>query len=225
MGNSLDGNLFLYRKHRLHIDFSGGQQGLSDGFSAQTFVGRFDIAVLDIKNLADQGESIGMDAAGGKCNDDISGLNGGIIDHFLLIYDTDCKTGQVIFIHRVEAGHLCGLSADQRSAGLNTALGNAGNNGGDPVGIVLSACDVIQEEQRAGTAADDVIDTHGHAVDADGVVFIHQKCDAQFGTDAVCAGDQDRLFHAGQVGLKQSAKAADRSDHTLCGGSCDMALH
>ena len=74
--------------------------------------------------------------------------------------------------------------------------------------MVLAAGDVVQEEHGGGAAAHDVVDTHSHAVDAHGVVLVHQEGQLQLGANAVGAGDQHRLFHAGQIGGEHTAEAA-----------------
>jgi hypothetical protein len=88
-------------------------------------------------------------------------------------------------------------------------------------GHVLADGDIIQEKQRLCAAADDVVDAHGHAVDAHGVMLVHQLRNAEFGSHAVGAGDQHRLGHALQLGSKQAAEAADVTDH---GGTMVRAM-
>ena len=60
----------------------------------------------------------------------------------------------------------------------------------------------------ACTGADDVVDAHGHAVDADGVVLVHQLGQAELGAHAVGAGDQHRLLHPGNGQAEAAAEAA-----------------
>src|SRR5699024_965878 len=105
-----------------------------------------------------------------------------------------------------------GLAAHQSAAGLHAALGHAGHQLGDFFRHVFAAGDVVQENQRLGAGADDVVDAHGHAVDAHGVVLVHQKGDFQLGAHAVGAGDQHGVGHIGAVQLKQAAEAAQTAD-------------
>ena len=67
------------------------------------------------------------------------------------------------------AGVLGHLAADQRAAGLAAALGHPRDQLLDVVGVELADRDVVEEEQRLGALADQVVDAHGHQVDADGV--------------------------------------------------------
>ena len=104
------------------------------------------------------------------------------------------------------------FAAYQGATGLNAALGHALDDLGDLLGNVLAAGNVIQEDQGLGTGADDVVDAHGHTVDADGIVLVHVLGHAQFGADTVGAGDQDRMLHAGAIQFKQAAEAAQTAD-------------
>ena len=115
--------------------------------------------------------------------------------------------------------------ADQGAARLYAALGHTGNQRGDLFRLVLPDGDIVQKEQRPGTAADDVVDAHGNAVDADRVVLSHQLSDALLGSDPVGSGHQNRLFHAGGVRLKQTAEAADVRENARNQGPPDMLLH
>ena len=67
------------------------------------------------------------------------------------------------------------ITSDQRTAGLDAALGHARDDGRHPLRDVLAHGDVVQEEQGPRAAAQNVVDAHGHAVDADGVVPARQK--------------------------------------------------
>ena len=54
---------------------------------------------------------------------------------------------------------------------------------------------------------DEVIDAHGHQIDADGVVLLQVDGEAQLGAHPVGAGDQHRLLVA-RRNLTQGPKAA-----------------
>ena len=53
---------------------------------------------------------------------------------------------------------------------------------------------------------------HGHAVDADRVVLVHQKGDLQLCSDTVRSGNGDGTFHFGQIRFEHSAKTAETAD-------------
>ena len=120
---------------------------------------------------------------------------------------------------------LGGLPADQGAAGLHTALAHALDNLLDPLRHVLSAGDVVQEEQGLRAAADDIVHTHCDAVDTDRVVFVHQEGDLQLRAHAVRAGNQYRLFHPAEIRLKQAAEAAHILAYTGNAGPPDVLFH
>ena len=92
-----------------------------------------------------------------------------------------------------QPGMLGRLAAEQRTAGDHAALGDAGDDRTDPFRDGAAHGDVVLEEQRFGAADDEVVDHHGHQVQADGVVDVHRLGDGEFGTDAVGGGRQDRF--------------------------------
>ena len=120
---------------------------------------------------------------------------------------------------------LGGLAADEGAPGLDAALGNAGDQLDHLFRYVFSNGDVIQEKEGLGPAADDVVDAHGNAVDAYGIVLAHELGDTLLGAHAVGARDQHRLFHAGEVGGKQPTEAPQPGDHAGDEGAPDMLLH
>ena len=120
---------------------------------------------------------------------------------------------------------LCRFAADERAAGLNTALCNAGDDGGYLFGHVFANGDVIKKEQGLCTAADHVVYTHGNAVDADGVMLVHELCQTELGAHAVRAGDENGLRHPGKIGSKEAAEAANVRNHTGDMGALDVCTH
>ena len=52
---------------------------------------------------------------------------------------------------------------------------------------------VVQEEQRFGTAAQGIVDAHGHQVDSHRLVPPRGGRDLQFRSHAVSAGDEDGI--------------------------------
>ena len=103
---------------------------------------------------------------------------------------------------------LGGFPADERRAGLDAALRHAAHDLGDFLRHVFAAGDVIQEKQGLRAHADDVVDAHGHGVDADGIVLVHEDGQLDLGAAAVGAGDQNRLLHPGDVQAEAAAEAA-----------------
>ena len=120
---------------------------------------------------------------------------------------------------------LCGLAADERRAGLDAALRHAAHDLGDFFRHVFAAGDVIQKEQGLCAHADDVVDAHGHGVDADGVVLVHEDGQFDLGAAAVGAGDQHRLLHPGNGQAEAAAEAAHVVQTAGVAGAGDVGLH
>ena len=140
-----------------------------------------------------------MDAGGGKRQHNVSLAHGGVVDNARLVHDAGAIARKVVILFRHQAGVLGGLAADERRAGLHTALGYAADNLSNLFRDVLAAGNVIQEKQRFRPAADDIVDAHRHRINADGVVLVHQNGQFHLGAATVGAGYQHRLGHAGQV--------------------------
>ena len=166
-----------------------------------------------------------MNTRGRQRDHYVSGFHGLVVNDLCLVHDTRGISGQVIVIFGHHPGMLRCLAADQRAAGLDAALADALDDLCNPLGHILSAGDIVQEEQGLRAAADDIVHAHGHAVNTDGIVLVHQQGNFQLGAHAVGAGYQHRFLHAGHIRLEQSAESAHiRADP---GGLCplDMLFH
>ena len=227
MGDALDIHLFQHFQHGLDVNFGGGQQGLAQGLAAQLRgSGLQNIGVaVDVKDLAHQREAVGVDARGGQRQNDITGLHGVVVQDLFFVHNAHGETGQIVLLFRHHARVLGGLAAHQRAIGLHAALGHALDDLSDLFRDVAAAGDVIQEDQRLCTSADDIVDAHGHAVDADGVVLVQDHGDLQLGAHAVGAGDQHRVLVARAVQLKQAAKTAQTTDAVLVHGAGNVLFH
>ena len=76
--------------------------------------------------------------------------------------------------------------------------------------VQLAGGVVVEEHQRLGALGQQVVDAHGHQVDADRVVEAGLDGDLQLGADAVGGGDQQRVVVAGRLQVEQRAEAAQR---------------
>ena len=155
-----------------------------------------------------------MYAGGGQADEHIALGNGGAVHDGGLFGDADRETSEIVFVLVVHARHFSGFTADQCRTGLHAAVGHAGYDLLEQSRIVLAAGDVVKEEQRFGTLSGDVVDAHGHAIDADGVVLICHLGDHELGAHAVGTGDENRLFVSKGSQVKKAAEAADTADHT-----------
>ena len=72
-----------------------------------------------------------------------------------------------------------------------TTFGNTLDNLRGNLQIECSDSKIIKKTQRSSPADDDIVDTHGHKINADRVVLVTEMGDRQFGADAISRGDQD----------------------------------
>ena len=225
MGDALDLHLFEQSENGLDVNLCRREKRFAYRLAAKLVERRFDVRVFNIQNLAHKREAVGVNAAGGQGNDNVALGHLAVVDDLLLIDNAGAVAREVVFVLGVEAGHLGGLAADERGVGLNTALAHALYDVGNTLRHVLAAGDIVEEEQRLCTAADNVVHAHCHAVDADGVVLIHEEGDFELCAYAVGPGDQHGAGNAGEVKLEQSAEAAHVGADAGGYGSCDVLFH
>ena len=96
--------------------------------------------------------------------------------------------------------------------------------GRDPLRDQLAAGDVVLQEQRLGAAGHQVVDDHGHQVDADGVVHVHRLGDRGLGADTVRRRGQHRVAVAVQRQPEQRGEPADPAEHLGPAGLLGLGL-
>src|SRR5699024_3651294 len=130
------------------------------------------------------------------------------------IHRTDAETSEIIMMFVIHIRHLCGLSADQGTLGLYTSIRNALNDLFDHLWMVLANGDVIQEEHRQCALYEHIVDTHGHRIDTDRIVFVRLKGDHQLRADTICTTDEHRLLKAVFRQIEHAAECTDGIDGT-----------
>ncbi len=112
---------------------------------------------------------------------------------------------------REMAGVLGGLAAEQHALGAQAAFVDAGDDVGHLVRLDLADHQVVEKEQRHGAAGRDVVDAHGHGVDADRAVDAHLAGEHHLGAGAVGAGHEHRVFDRRHA--HEPAETADALEH------------
>ncbi|MNE13621.1 hypothetical protein D3C80_1064630 [compost metagenome] len=204
VGQGVDLALLDELEHRLHIDAGRLQQGVGQGGLTQRLM---HIGLGDFQDLAHQGEAVGVGAARSQGDQGIPFADLAAVDDFALLHHTDAETGDVVVFPFIHAWHLGGLAAHQGATGLLAACTYAGDHGGGGVHIQLAGGIVVEEEQGLGALHDEVIDAHGHQIDAHGIVLLQIDGQTQLGAHTVGTGDQYRLLVASRD-LTQGPKAA-----------------
>ena len=145
-----------------------------------------------------------------------------------LLHGADGEAGQVELVARHDPGVLGRLAPDQRAAGLATALVYPGHNGRHLIGVDLAGGDVVEHEQRLGPHADEVVDAHGHQVDADRVVAAGVAGHDHFRADAIGRGHENGVREAAEVERELATEPADalhQAVQALHGGIAGRNIH
>ena len=205
----------------LNVDLCRSQQGIGEGYTV-AFPGK--VLPADLDDLAYQGITVGVRSAGGERNQYITWRHLAAINCAVFLDDADAETGKIIISGLVHAGHFRGLTTDQGRTGLSAALGDTLDDIGGSVDIQCTGGVIIQKEQRFRTQHQDIVDTHGDKVDADGVMSAQLDREFEFCADAVRARYQQRLFVAVQRKFEQPAKSAEAAGYTGPVRARDTAL-
>ena len=169
------------------------------------------VAVVGEERLAREREAVAVDAAASDADDDVAFAHAAPVD--------DLVEGNAAHRHphqvemRDHVLELRGLAARNRDARDLGALAQAGGDGVEHGGVGLCHRDVVDHRERLGADADHVVDVHGDAVDADGVVFAHHVGDDGLRADAVGAErkpDAVELDHVGEIADRQHHAAEPR---------------
>ena len=164
----------------------------------------------DIDDLANQREAVGVNAGRGKRDGDIAFLWHPARQQRAAFGGADGKAGKVEPAIRIDARHLGRLAADQGGLALDTAIGDAGNNLGGDGALELAGCEIVQEEQWNSTLCNQVVDAHGHQIDAEAAITADGARQFQLGADTVRRGDKDRVVEPCRLQVEQPAEPAQR---------------
>ncbi len=136
------------------------------------------------------------------------------IDNGVLFNDANGKTSEIVLILPVEIRHLSGFSADKRTLGLPASFGYAGDDISYQVEVHAADGQIIQKEKRPGSLDQDVVNTHGHQVDAHGIVLARQESDFELGTYSVCGAHKNWLLVAKVAEGIETAESSHIGDNT-----------
>ena len=212
----------------LYIDLCRREKSISECFSAQLCIARLqshDVRLVQSEYSANQRETVRVNAARWKRQDHIALSHAAVVYHFVLIYDACAVSREVVFVYRIEARHLRSLAADESGSCLYAALAYSRHYLLYLFRIVFAAGDVIKKEQRLCAHADDIVDTHRDAVDADGIMLVKHERELEFCTYSVSAAYQHRFADALEIELKQPAESSDLAHHSRDHSPGDVLLH
>ena len=197
------------------VDACRAQQCFAQSFSQVFYIIVHFHARLVKEHLAHQGIPIAVDAAGCYADDLVAHLHLGTGDDFIFIHDTHGKSGHIVLAFAVKARHLCCFSTYESTSGLLASVCDPLYDISDLFCRYFTGCDIVQEKQRLCTLAQHVVDAHCHAVDAYGVMSVHEESQFQLGSYAICSGHQHRFLHIRNIQCKEAAEAAQTSQYVF----------
>ena len=200
------------------VDAGGLQQLVGQGTSQVRHAGLQSELRGFQQDLPRQRIAVAVEPAGRQADDHVAGAHRAGIGYAVLLDDADGEACEIVLSVPVQGRHLRGLAAQQRAAGLAAAFRDSAHHRPEGGGFQLAGGEVVEEEQRLRRLGDDVVDAHGHEVDAHGVMAVRQEGDLELGADPVGGGHQHRppAADAGQV--EESAEPADASHEAGPGG-------
>ncbi len=137
------------------------------------------------EDVARQRVTVGVQAGGTHGDDRIAHAYLLWAQQLVCFDHADGGGGHIVVIWVHHTWVLSGLAAQQGCTGLDAAFGDAADDVCDFLRHHFSGGDIVLQEQWLSTAHDEVVDAHGHQVDADGVVLIHRLGDNKLRTHAV----------------------------------------
>ena len=143
--------------------------------------------------MAGQGVAVGSQPRRRQPDHDVAGAHPLGSQLGAGLHHPDGEAGQIEVPGHHDAGVLRRLAPDQRAARLAAPLVHAGDDRGDVVGVDLARGDVVEQEERLGPHADQVVDAHGDEVDAHRVVAAGVAGHDQLGAHPVGRGHQHRV--------------------------------
>ncbi len=201
----------------LRVDTGGLEELFAEG-AAELVDMRRQAHLADLEqHLAGQGVTVGMQTRRPHREDDVARTDPIRPENLLRLDHTDTGRGDVVVTVRHHTRMLGGLTAQESTPGLDTALGDARDDLRDPLRHHTPDGDVILQEQRFRTAHHEVVDDHRDEVQTDRVVLVERLRDRELGAHAV-GGRGEQRFLVVTLECEQTGEAAETAEHLRPGG-------
>ena len=164
---------------------------------------RVDLAVAE--QLADQGETVRVKSARRQAEHGVAGLATRAVDEVLALDDADTRAREVELLRLVDAGQLGRLAPDQRAMGLTAHLRCTLDELGDLLLVDSVGGDVVEQEERVGAAAEDVVDAVRREVHPGPPQLAGTAREHELRADAVRGGGE-------QAAVVERVKAGERAE-------------
>ena len=172
-----------------------------------------------------------MQTGARQTDDKVAGASAIPVDDAISFDNSDAKTCKVVIAWGVEIRQDCSFSTCKCAACINAAVANSLDKRSCKFDIILRHCKVIKKDNGFCTRAKAIINRHCNKIDANGVVFLHHRCNFKLGAYAIIAGNQNRMFviagekAAVKIETKKAGKSAKPTHHPGSVGSLDQRRH
>ncbi len=123
------------------------------------------------------------------------------------------EAGEIEITAGVHPRHLGRLAADQRRPCLGAAGGDPADDLRRGIDLQLAGGKIVEEEQRFGALADEVVHAHGHEVDPDAREAPRLDRQPELRPDPVRRRNQHRVRVARGLQVEERAEAAEPRHH------------
>jgi len=180
------------------VDARGLEQLLAEGAAEPVDMAVHVPAGVVEEHAPGQRVAVGVQPAAGQGQHGITRPHPVRAEQVVGLHHASGGSGDVVLVGPEQAGVLGGLATHQGGSSQSAALGHARDDRGDALGHHAAAGDVVGDEQRLGSAHDEVVHEHAHQVLPDGVVPVHPLGHRHLGADPVGGGRQQRVAVAPQ---------------------------
>jgi hypothetical protein len=160
-----------------------------------------------------QGVAIASQTGREETDDDIPHPHPGGAQGLIAFDRPDGEADQIELAGLHHTGVLGHLPAQQGGTDLAAPLGHPGHQIGHLGRVHRPGRDVVEEEQRLGALAHEVVHAHGDQIDADGAEPSQGPGDQRLGAHAVRGRHQHRVAISAGVQGEQTAEAPKPADH------------
>src|SRR6516225_12212360 len=126
----------------------------------------------------------------------------------------DGKSREIIVALSIEAGHFCGLAAEQCTASVAASRRDSLHDCCALRRIEFAAREIIKKEQWLGALHHEVIDRHRNEIDPDRIVARGFDGNLELGAYPIGSRDQNRVVKTRCFWIEKPAKAADSGVRT-----------
>ena len=159
--------------------------------------------------------AVGVQPGRGEADERVAGPGRGAVEQPVALDDADAEAGQVELVGLHQARVLGRLAADERAAGQRGSRRRSPpTSAATRSGIEPPDRDVVEEEERLGAGADDVVGAHRDEVAGRSCRSRPRAArDRGLGADAVRGADQDRLADSPPGRAIADGEAAQAAEH------------